>query len=147
MLVQALRPTERDVNRMPLFQMMFALDDNQFMTAQHVADLTLSPLENDESVMLRGYDLYLRLAEECQGLSGALLYSVDRFDAGVIAAIATNFVTLLRTVTEEPETRLSAFKDLIAAQRQQQQQRQERVFESVTLQKLKSVKRQPIRQT
>ncbi|MBV7340147.1 hypothetical protein KFU94_70470 [Chloroflexi bacterium TSY] len=145
MLMQALRPAERDVDRMPLFQVMFALDDSLHMTAQQVGELTLSPLENDDSVMLRGYDLSLRLAEEAQGLSGEWDYNVEQFDSDAVAAISANFVTILRMVTEEPETQLSTIRDLITKRQEQQQQQQEKALESTSLQKLKRARRQRVR--
>ncbi|WP_038094811.1 condensation domain-containing protein, partial [Tumebacillus flagellatus] len=89
-LVEELQP-ERDLSRSPLFQVMFTMQNASSIDVE-LPGLTLSGIETDSQVAK--FDLTLSLAEEENGLFGALEYNVDLFDAATIQRMVGHFTTL-----------------------------------------------------
>jgi amino acid adenylation domain-containing protein len=100
-LVEELRPG-REHARSPLFQVMF-LFQNTPMPPLRVGDLELIPQRIDTGTS--HFDLTLELEEESDGggISGAVEYATDRFDAGTVDALIERFVALLREVAIAPD--------------------------------------------
>jgi amino acid adenylation domain-containing protein len=107
---------ERDLSRNPLFQVMFVLHNAALRTVE-LPGLTLSPVEGDSETA--HFDLTLQIADTDQGLTAALVYNVDLFEAATIARMLGNFQTLLEAVVADPEQRLSDLPLLTEAERRQ----------------------------
>jgi len=114
-LVEELRP-KRDLSRNPLFQVMFALQNTPRFDLK-LPGLTLSPFEVDNGTAR--FDLTLFLAETDGGLTGAVRYSTDLFDAATITRMLGHFSTLLEGVVANPDQRLSDLPLLTNVERQQ----------------------------
>ncbi|HEV7508323.1 MAG TPA: amino acid adenylation domain-containing protein [Thermoanaerobaculia bacterium] len=98
-LVEELRPG-RELARSPLFQVMF-LFQNTPMPPLRVGDLELTPLRLDTGTS--HFDLTLELQEDGDGVSGAVEYSTELFDAAVIEIFIDRFLALLRQVAIAPD--------------------------------------------
>ena len=125
-LVEELDP-DRDVNRNPLFQVGFALQ-NAPMQPLELPGLTLTPLKFDPGTTR--FDLEFHLWERSQGLnhllqspseglSGFVAYSTDLFDRTTIERIVQHFQTLLEGIVVHPDARLAELPILSSAERQQ----------------------------
>ncbi len=86
-LVEELSP-ERDLSRSPLFQVMFAWQ-NQMNEAISNGSLRIYPLQVDNNTAK--FDLTLYMAESDEGLTGALNYSSGLFDAPTIKRMVKHF--------------------------------------------------------
>jgi amino acid adenylation domain-containing protein len=107
---------ERDLTRMPLFQVAFALQ-NAPLRPLEVPGLTLRPVELATGTAK--FDLTVEIAEAGSGLEGVLEYNADLFDATTAARLAEHFATLLAGAAADPGRRLSALPLLAAGERQQ----------------------------
>ncbi|HVB29717.1 MAG TPA: amino acid adenylation domain-containing protein [Terriglobia bacterium] len=107
---------KRDLSRNPLFQVMFALQ-NAPLRALELPGLTLIPVEGDSETA--HFDLTLQIVDTEQGLTAALVYNTDLFEADTIARMLGHFQTLLEAIVANPEQRLSDFPLLTEAERQQ----------------------------
>ncbi|MCY1078721.1 non-ribosomal peptide synthetase [Archangium lansingense] len=98
-LVEKLAPV-RTLGRTPLFQVMFALQNN---AAPHLAlpNLTIDSLPF-ESTTAR-FELELNLAEGPGGFSGVLIYNQDLFSAATAERLSRHFATLLEGLVSQPE--------------------------------------------
>jgi len=114
-LVEELRP-ERDLGRMPLVQVIFALQ-NVPRTALTFPDLVLSSTPLDPGTSR--FDLALSLTEGAGGLAGSVQYSTDLFEAATIDRLASHYRTLLEGIVADPQRRLSALPLLSDAERRQ----------------------------
>jgi acyl carrier protein len=139
-LVAELQP-ERNLSHTPLFQVWFVLQ-NTPMPALELSGLTLSLLEA-ESGMVR-HDLKLDLSETPEGLKGFFEYKTDLFDATTIARMARVLATLLATVVEQPDIKLSQVAEILDEAEKQQQILKNQEFKQARRQKLGKVGRQPI---
>ncbi|HKG15027.1 MAG TPA: amino acid adenylation domain-containing protein [Pyrinomonadaceae bacterium] len=114
-LVEELQP-ERSLSRTPLFQVMFALQ-NAPMPVLKLDDLKLSLA--DIAGETAKFDLTLSLEESRGGLSGALEYNGDLFDAHAVRRMAGHYRRLLESIVENAGGPLSALTLLSAAERRQ----------------------------
>nr|WP_301542280.1 non-ribosomal peptide synthetase [Pyxidicoccus fallax] len=114
-LVEVLQP-QRDLSRSPLFQVMFSVQ-NLPDTSWSLPGLELSPLEAVSPVAK--FDLTLVLTPGPQGLSGALGYNTDLFDASTAARMVDHFHLLLEAVAAAPHQRLSSLPLLREAEQRQ----------------------------
>ncbi|MGN2248412.1 condensation domain-containing protein, partial [Frateuria sp. GZRR35] len=106
-LVEAINPA-RSPSQTPLFQVMFALQNELPGEAESLAGLELS-LVGDVSSFAK-FDLQLHLQEASAGIGGRLVYRTDLFDAATIARLAGHYLTLLEAVVAAPQARLSALE-------------------------------------
>ncbi|BAU12353.1 McnC protein [Leptolyngbya sp. NIES-3755] len=124
-LVGELDP-DRDLNRNPLFQVAFALQ-NAPMQPLELPGLKLepAPLEFGST----RFDLEVHLWESAhglrtlwqsqEGLSGFISYSTDLFDRDRIQRLVNHYQTLLESIVENPDDRLSNLSMLTVAESQQ----------------------------
>jgi amino acid adenylation domain-containing protein len=103
-LVEELAPL-RDPSRNPLFQVMLVLQ-NMPMTAITLPELRVQPIDAHSGTAK--FDLWLGLSEGPHGLSGALEYNTDLFDAVTITRLRGHLLTLLAGITANPDRPLSA---------------------------------------
>lgn len=114
-LVQAVQPW-RDLSHQPLFQVMFALQ-NDPISELELAGLTPSRLEVNSATAK--FDLTLSMEETEQGLRGVLEYNTDLFDTDTVTRILTHFQILLAGIVAHPEQCLSELPILTEAERRQ----------------------------
>ncbi|HEX6292022.1 MAG TPA: condensation domain-containing protein, partial [Herpetosiphonaceae bacterium] len=112
-VVDTLQPT-RDLSYMPLFQVLFALQ-NAPMPALNLEALTLRVLEMD--ALVAKFDLELSLEEKENGLSGRLIYNTALFDASTIARMVVHYQMLLAAAVADPDQPIMTLPLLTAAER------------------------------
>lgn len=99
MLVDELQP-RRDLSHMPLFQVMFVLQD-VLPEPLELPGVTLSPLEADSGTAK--FDLTLSVMELEEGLRAIFEYNTDLFDRATIARMMAHFQTLLEGIVTDPD--------------------------------------------
>jgi amino acid adenylation domain-containing protein len=114
-LVETLQP-ERNLSNHPLFQVMFVLQ-NEPQENLKVAGLTFSAVSTDSQTA--HFDLSLEITESEEGLTTALEYSTDLFDAATIERMLGHFQVLLEAIATNPEQRLSDLPLLTPVEQQQ----------------------------
>jgi amino acid adenylation domain-containing protein len=108
---------QRDLATSPLFQVMFALQNLPF------ADLELPGLASE--VLPSGgdvpakFDLTVTLTETAAGLTGAIDYDRDLFDATRVERLARHYGRALRALADDPGALLAELMLLGAAERHQ----------------------------
>ena len=112
-LVTELAP-DRDLSRMPLFQVMFILHNSEGVSQVSKVSGNRS-LETDTSK----FDLTLILSESEKGLDGLIEYSTDLFEAPTIRRLAGYYSRLLDAIVANPEQSISELAMLPDAERQQ----------------------------
>jgi amino acid adenylation domain-containing protein len=114
-LVEELQP-ERELSRSPLFQVMFVLQNMPGV------ELALSGLELS-AMGVAGrtakFDLTLTVVEHGGGLSGAIEYNSELFEAETIRRMGEHYRLLLATAVTEPEQRIGRMAMLAEAERRQ----------------------------
>jgi amino acid adenylation domain-containing protein len=114
-LVEELHP-ERSLSHHPLFQVMFTADHVSVPeTAPEGLTLNLAGTIDETAK----FDLTLSLTESEQGLSGAVEYNTDLFDAATIARMSNHFRRLLEAIIDNPDLPVSRLR-LLADDEQRQ---------------------------
>ncbi|MBV9788527.1 MAG: amino acid adenylation domain-containing protein, partial [Chloroflexi bacterium] len=95
-LVSTLAP-ERDVAIMPLFQVLFVLEN----TTKQTLTLPSLTLREPEVIakQVTDYDLTLSVTESNDGLAGVFQYNTDLFDAATIQRLAEHFQQVLHSLS------------------------------------------------
>ncbi len=93
----------RDLSRTPLYQVMFALQDEP-LNSFNVPDASLSLIE-PESVSAK-FDLTLFIEEHKDGLYGAVEYNTDLFEGDTIARFMRSYETLLLGIIDNPDDKV-----------------------------------------
>ncbi len=119
-LVEELQP-ERDLNRNPLFQVMFVLQNTPGAEA---AGAQQPPTGSDPGIIPVGtgtakFDLTLSVMETAHGLMGGLEYSADLFDAATAERMARHLENLLAGIAADPDRKLWELPLLTAAEQEQ----------------------------
>lgn len=114
-VVEEVQP-KRELNRAPLFQVMFVLQ-NAPLPQLKLADLTLVPMEIDNGTAK--FDLTLYMRETGQELTGSLAYNTDLFESASIARMIACFQTLVKSVATDADQQISKLELLAATQRRQ----------------------------
>ncbi len=114
-LIDALDP-DRDQSCTPLFQAMFALE-NDPSEYTSLPGLETTPMEID-SVTARP-DISLLVSERTDGLDATFEYSTDLFDAPTITRMAGHFQTLLEGIVLDPDKEIGLLPILTSGERQQ----------------------------
>ena len=111
-VVQAVNPS-RDLNRNPLFQVMFNLR-NLPPVAPDLQDLGVRRLPFEGGA--GGLDLALDLVERDGGLDCSWAYAADLFDAPAIERLAAQYAELLRHAVSQPEAPIHSLRVATAAE-------------------------------
>ena len=111
-VVRAISP-ERNVNRNPLFQIMFGFS-NTPRPVLTLPELTISGMEIEKGSAV--FDLSLYLTDTPQGINGMLRYSTDLFESATIERMREQYETLLAHVVANPDARLSALCEMLQKQ-------------------------------
>lgn len=101
-VVNAVAPT-RALNRSPLFDVMFALQNSPVVPlALEETDISLIAIART----IAAYDLTLALTDDGHRLEGLMEFNTDLFDAETIATWTERFIIVLRGMVAEPNARL-----------------------------------------
>jgi amino acid adenylation domain-containing protein len=98
-LVQALQP-RRDLNRNPLFNMMFVFNPNYPMADVEAGGLTLSYMYLPREVAR--FDLIMYFFESARGTSVQLNYNTDLFDHQTMTRMIEHYILLLEQCVQNP---------------------------------------------
>ena len=114
-LVEELQP-QRDLNRNPLFQVMFQFQN----TAPPQPNLNgLSTSRVKIATETAKFDLLLLVREQDDALLCIMEYNSDLFDGETIERMLNNYATLLESIVTDPDAHLADLPLLTTAQRQQ----------------------------
>jgi len=105
---------QRSLDRSPLFQVMFILQNFRVQTLQ-LADLTLTPIEFD--IGTSKFDLTVEAYQKDKELLLEWEYNSDLFDESTVRSLQRHYQTLLENVIQNPERRLSELEMLSAEDR------------------------------
>jgi amino acid adenylation domain-containing protein/thioester reductase-like protein len=117
MLVKELRP-QRELSRSSLFQVMFILQ-NAPLKIPTLAGLSSSPLVELSDNGTSKFDLILTLIEGTEGLTAAIEYNTDLYEADTIQRLLGHYRTLLEAVVSDPGLKLSRMPLLTKSEREQ----------------------------
>jgi len=115
-LVEELRP-ERDLSRNPLFQVSF-----QLFSAPDGQDRPGPSEQAPTLVVNRGsaiFDIAVNLWEAGDAIGGHFEYSTDLFDPAFAARLVGHFKTLLKSISANPNARISQLELLAESERRQ----------------------------
>ncbi len=127
-LVEALHP-ERDRNRNPLFQVVFALQ-NATVEPFELPNLTLKPLSIELTTTRFDLEFHLwepaptvgisRICEQSSdAINGFVAYSTERFEQETIDRMIGHFKQLLESICANPDARIADLPMLSNAEQQQ----------------------------
>ena len=139
-IVEVLQP-ERDLNHSPLFQVAFTLQTSSNAPTRTAA-LNIAPVYYE--LETAPYDLVLIVDDAKRGLGGVFNYSTELFDSTTIARMSQDYESLLDIVVNQPDIKLSVCKQLLLDARKQRSKTRSEQFEAASLQKLRSLNRQPV---
>jgi amino acid adenylation domain-containing protein len=116
MLVEALQP-QRNLSHTPLFQVMFALQNDAPISQVELSGLSVSylPIEGKTAK----FDITLAMENTATGLVGVWEYNTDLFDASTIERMTGHFVTLLEGIIANPKERISQLPMLTEPEQRQ----------------------------
>ncbi|MBW4597355.1 MAG: amino acid adenylation domain-containing protein [Brasilonema angustatum HA4187-MV1] len=114
-LVKALQP-QRNLSHTPLFQVLFVLQ-NVPISEVDLAGLTLSSLPVEGATAK--FDLSLSMQNTATGLVSVWQYNADLFDASTIERMGGHFVTLLKSIVNNPQQQISQLPLLTEVEQQQ----------------------------
>ncbi|HLO87426.1 MAG TPA: amino acid adenylation domain-containing protein [Nostocaceae cyanobacterium] len=123
-LVRELQPERHLNNAVPLFQVLFVLQNTPTSDLE-LPGLTLNLLELETKTAR--FDLALFLTETKQGIVGKWQYNADLFAEDTITRMTNNWQTLINNIVQQPQNRINTLEILTAAEKAQQtMQQQER---------------------
>lgn len=114
-LVEELQP-ERSLSHTPLFQVMFALQNQPRLSAKS-ADISILPMDFESGAAK--FDLTLVMIETEQGLRTRMEYNAALFRAQTIHQMLQNFQTLLESAVADRDRPVQLLPMLSPAQREQ----------------------------
>nr|AJY78094.1 nonribosomal peptide synthetase [Myxococcus virescens] len=114
-LVQALAPA-RSPAGMPLFNVIFNLNQYELLEPRRAAGFDWRPFEVDNGVA--PYDLWLNLHAGANGITGLFEYSTDLFEEETVIRLARSFTLLLEAACTHPDTPISRLRVMSDADRQ-----------------------------
>ncbi|HEX6715819.1 MAG TPA: condensation domain-containing protein, partial [Pyrinomonadaceae bacterium] len=103
-LVEALQP-ERHLNRAPLFQAKFLLQNTPQDAELSLRGVTLHPFNFD--IEAATFDLLLSVLDTEQGLRGIFEYNTDLFESHTIDELGKHFNNLLASIVANPRQRVA----------------------------------------
>ncbi|HEU5383697.1 MAG TPA: amino acid adenylation domain-containing protein [Ktedonobacteraceae bacterium] len=114
-LVEELQPA-RDLNRNPLVQVLFALQNAPTSSLQ-LPEITIQPVEVEEQNM--PFDLTMQVWEQEQGLRTQIHYNMDLFETETIGRLLAHWQVLLAAIVRTPACPITALPLLTPAEQQQ----------------------------
>ncbi len=113
-VVDALQ-ADRSLSRSPVFQTVLVLQEEQAEPKLTLGGLEVTSVDVDFSISK--FDLTLDLRETPDGLTGAVEYSTALFDRETVRRFVRHFTTLLESLAEAPQTRISRLELLDGTER------------------------------
>ncbi|RBL91045.1 non-ribosomal peptide synthase/polyketide synthase [Chitinophaga flava] len=107
---------ERRLDQTPLFQVLFAWQNNERITATRIGDVQFSVVPYEHGVAR--FDLSVNVTEQEGRLEVRIQYGSDLFLPSTILSLATHFHTLLAAVVAAPDQRVSGLSLLTAEEEQ-----------------------------
>ncbi len=105
----------RDLSRTPLFQVMFDMMDTS-PVAPRMAGIEVEQLQVAGRVAK--FDLTMQMGDGADGaMAGVVEYATELFDRSTVERLTANYVRLLESAVDAPDTRLSALDILSPAER------------------------------
>lgn len=104
-LIEELQP-ERNLSHTPLFQVMFAFQNEPTRQTLEIPGLILHSLDADTGTAK--FDLTLTMVDTQEGLTGTLEYKTDLFEAATISRMIGHFQTLLKGIVTHPEQQIAS---------------------------------------
>lgn len=98
-LQQAMPPSARQL------QLMFDLHQERILTSADFGNLRIRPIKEGATHSTL-FDLMLDIGEREHGLVATFTYSTDRFEAATVAALAQDYVQLLRRILAQQQATL-----------------------------------------
>jgi amino acid adenylation domain-containing protein len=114
-LVEELRP-ERQLNRSPLFQVLFQLLS---FSDTGLELRNLDVLRQPSRSQRVRFDLEMHLWQQPETIRGSLVYSTDLFDQSTIERMVGHLITLLEGIVATPDERISQLPLLTEPERHQ----------------------------
>jgi amino acid adenylation domain-containing protein len=115
LLVDEIQPA-RDLSRVPLFQVLFVLQ-NAPLPALQLPNLSLQAVEIDSGASK--FDLTLFLDETPRGINGLVEYASDLFEAATIARLVGHFQNILQALASDSTQRIADVALLTQAEQRQ----------------------------
>src|SRR5207248_11585042 len=112
-VVEALQP-ERELNRSPLFQVMFA-GQQEVLPQQSWEGITLQGEESE--LELAKFDLTLEVVESEQGIETALEYNTDLFEPATVQRMLAHWQQALHALVQQPDRPLATLPLLTETER------------------------------
>ncbi|BCL83217.1 non-ribosomal peptide synthetase [Ktedonobacteria bacterium brp13] len=140
LLVEKLAP-DHHLERMPLVQALFVLQ-NIPVRAQDLAELQVESKALDQQLLPQPeldkeavvkFDVALFMQEHAGKLFGTLNYRLDLFQARTIATMMARFVTLLQSITDQPDIPIDLLAMISQAEQEQQQQEEQKRRKSLRM--------------
>ncbi|MBN3925209.1 non-ribosomal peptide synthetase [Nostoc sp. NMS4] len=123
-LVRELQPERHLSNIVPLFQVLFVLQNTPISTLE-LPGITLKTLELE--TRNSRFDLALFLTETEQGIVGKWQYNADLFAAETITLFTNSWQTLINSIISQPQSQINTLEMLTETEKAQQTtQQQER---------------------
>jgi non-ribosomal peptide synthetase component F len=135
-VVEELRQ-ERDLSRSPFFEITFGLQ-NSPQGVLELPGLQLQPLGIE--IEQARFDLTVWLLERDGKLWGTMTYNTEILDEETVRIMQVRYQTLLESIVNDPETRLSALEIISAEEKEEKLSRKQKRRET-HVEKLKSIKR------
>ncbi len=121
-LVRELQPERHLSNTVPLFQVLFVLQ-NTPQSALELPKISLELLEY-ESETAR-FDLALFLTETESGIEGEWQYNADLFTEDTITRLTNHWQNLINSITSQPQSHINSLEMFTEAEKLQQTMKQQ----------------------
>ncbi len=117
-LVERLHPV-RDLSRTPIFQVMFVYQRAHLLNEEGLSTFSLGaegaqmnlaeiPLESlPIAEQIAPFDMTFMMAESADGLGATITFNIDLFNSGSIDRFLSHFATLLESIANNPDERIS----------------------------------------
>ncbi|MBV6623046.1 MAG: amino acid adenylation domain-containing protein [Rivularia sp. (in: Bacteria)] len=128
--------TERNLQQIPLFQVLFVLQNTPNPEIE-IADLKLQSIEIEDGQSK--FDLALFATETEEKILLGWKYKTDLFNQIDIAKLSTHFQTLLKSIINQPDTKIN-FLDMLTPEEKQQEISEKTKRQSRNFQKFKKIK-------
>jgi Condensation domain len=139
-LVELLQ-VERDLNRQPLFQVLFNLHTDLDVSLT-VPGIIFMLLESQQATAK--FDLTIFWVKTSDHLYGSMVYNTDLFEAATAARMTEDYVALLEAVVAQPGAQVTELFEMIERQRLSKRNIVRTALKKSNLDRLKTVKRKSV---
>lgn len=140
-LVEVINP-DRDLSRHPIFQVKFVLQ-NTPMPPLEIAGLTITVLDDVDNGTVP-LDLLLDMIETDKGMAAMLKYNTDLFNVNTIDNMLKNYVQVLTTIIQKPNSTILKIKNNLTSFNHKQTELHKNQRKASEYQRLKKIKRKEV---